>query len=72
MPEVLLEMGQPKEYEKTIQQLFVFLDKQPVKTIIAIDEFQQITAYPEKNTEALLRTYMQHLKNTRFIFDGRY
>jgi AAA+ ATPase superfamily predicted ATPase len=70
MPEVMLEMGQPKEYEKTIQQLFVFLDKQPVKTIIAIDEFQQITAYPEKNTEALLRTYMQHLKNTRFIFCG--
>lgn len=70
MPEVSLEMGQPKEYEKTIQQLFTFLDSQPVKTIIAIDEFQQITTYPEKNTEAFLRTYMQHLKNTRFIFCG--
>ncbi len=38
--------------------------------IIAIDEFQQISQYPEKNTEALLRTLIQPLKNTRFIFSG--
>lgn len=69
-PEISLDLGQPKEYEKTIQQLFAFLDSQPVKIVIAIDEFQQITAYPEKNTEALLRTYMQQLGNTHFIFCG--
>jgi AAA+ ATPase superfamily predicted ATPase len=69
-PEVTLDLGQPKEYEKTIQQLFAFLDTQSVKIVIAIDEFQQITTYPEKNVEALLRTYMQQLKNTRFIFCG--
>lgn len=69
-PEIMLDLGQSKEYEKTIQQLFAFLDKQPVQIVIAIDEFQQITAYPEKNTEALLRTYMQQLKNCRFIFCG--
>jgi uncharacterized protein len=38
--------------------------------IIAIDEFQQILTYPEKNTEALLRTYIQPLKNINFIFCG--
>lgn len=69
-PEVSLDLGQPKQYEKTIQQLFAFLDSQPVKVIIAIDEFQQILTYPEKNTEALLRTYIQPLKNTSFIFCG--
>jgi len=69
-PELSLDLGQPKQYEKTIQQLFSFLDNQSIKVIIAIDEFQQILSYPEKNTEALLRTYMQPLKNTRFIFCG--
>ena len=69
-PELSLDLGQPKQYEKTIQQLFTFLDSQPIKVIIAIDEFQQILAYPEKNTEALLRTYIQPLKNTSFVFCG--
>ena len=68
VPEVTLDLGLPREYERTIQQLFAFLDQQQVKVVIAIDEFQQITTYPEKNTEALLRTYMQQLKNCRFIF----
>ena len=69
-PEVSLDLGQPKQYEKTIQQLFAFLDSQQIKIIIAIDEFQQILTYPEKNTEALLRTHIQPLKNTNFIFCG--
>ena len=38
--------------------------------VIAIDEFQQILTYPEKNVEAVLRTYMQQLKNVHFIFCG--
>ena len=37
---------------------------------MAIDEFQQIREYPEKNTEALLRTYTQNFKNVSFIFCG--
>ncbi len=69
-PEVTLDLGQHRESERTIQQLFNFLDKQNIAVVIAIDEFQQITTYPEKNTEALLRTYMQQLKNCRFIFCG--
>jgi hypothetical protein len=38
--------------------------------VVAIDEFQQISQYPEKNIEALLRTYTQNLKYIRFIFCG--
>jgi hypothetical protein len=37
---------------------------------LGIDEFQQIADYPEKNTEAILRTVIQTLKNTQFIFSG--
>lgn len=69
-PEVSFEAGETRRPEKTIQQLFEFLDKQQKRIVIAIDEFQQIIEYPEKNTEALLRTYMQSLKYTSFIFCG--
>jgi len=37
---------------------------------VAIDEFQQIREYPEKGTEALLRSYIQFLPNVNFIFSG--
>jgi AAA+ ATPase superfamily predicted ATPase len=59
-----------QQKEKTIASLFQFLDDQNVKIVFAIDEFQQILEYPEKNTEALLRSQMQQLKNTIFIFCG--
>ncbi|MDH5609896.1 MAG: ATP-binding protein, partial [Cyclobacteriaceae bacterium] len=44
------------------------LDNQGVKLLIAIDEFQQILNYPEKNTEALLRSIIQDLHYINFIF----
>ena len=69
-PEISLELGPQKQYEKTIAQLLQFLDAQTIKTIIAIDEFQQILTYPEKNVDALLRTYIQPLQNVQFIFCG--
>lgn len=59
-----------QQKEKTIASLFEFLDSQNIKVVFAIDEFQQILEYPEKNTEALLRSQMQQLKNTVFIFCG--
>ncbi|MCF0192834.1 MAG: ATPase, partial [Prevotella sp.] len=33
-------------------------------------EFQTITKYPEKNVEALLRTYVQQCRNAVFMFAG--
>lgn len=69
-PELSFELGEVKQYEKTIHQLFTFLDQQKIQIVFAIDEFQQILEYPEKNTEALLRTHIQMLKNTNFIFCG--
>lgn len=37
---------------------------------MVIDEFQQITKYPEKNTEAILRGHIQRLGNASFVFAG--
>jgi len=69
-PEIRFEFAQPKEYEHTLRSLLQFLDNQTMPIVLAIDEFQQIANYPEKNTEALLRTIIQALKNTQFIFSG--
>ncbi len=69
-PELSLDISQPKQFEKTIVQLLQFIDDQKIKTVIAIDEFQQILNYPEKNIEALLRTAIQQLKHVNFIFCG--
>ena len=69
-PEIHFEFERPKEYEHTLRSLFQFLDSQQTKVVLAIDEFQQIADYPEKNVEALLRTIIQTLKNTQFIFCG--
>jgi hypothetical protein len=70
MPEIRFDFVQPKECEHTLRSLIQFLDSQQMNIVLAIDEFQQIANYPEKNIEALLRTIIQTLKNTRFIFSG--
>ena len=69
-PEVTLDFIQPAKYESSLQSILSFLESQGRLFVIAIDEFQQITRYPEKNTEAVLRTHLQQLKNVRFIFSG--
>ncbi len=69
-PEIHFEFVAQKECEQTLRSIFTFLESQHIHIVLAIDEFQQIALYPEKNTEALLRTFMQTLKNIRFIFSG--
>ncbi len=60
----------PKEVEANIDSVLQFLEKQKFKTVVALDEFQQIMHYPEKNVASWLRTRIQQLKNIVFIFSG--
>lgn len=53
-----------------LDEFFAYLEKQRKPVVIALDEFQQIMEYPEKNTEALLREQVQKLRNVQFIFSG--
>lgn len=69
-PQLQIAYQSVHEKEYTLRGLFDFLDQQGVYIVIAIDEFQQIREYPEKNLEALLRTYIQQTKNLTFIFCG--
>lgn len=69
-PQLQIAYQSPHEKEYTLRGLLEFLDSQEVPIVIAIDEFQQIRDYPEKNMEALLRTYIQQTHNLTFIYCG--
>lgn len=69
-PQLQLALQTTQEKEQTLERLLTFLNEQPRRVLLAIDEFQQIRNYPEKNIEALLRTYIQHLNNVTFLFCG--
>ncbi|MCQ2351406.1 MAG: ATPase [Paludibacteraceae bacterium] len=70
LPKFSFSFGNITNPEYTLDEIFEYIDKADKRCIIAIDEFQQITRYPEKNIEAILRTHIQHCKNADFIFAG--
>lgn len=70
MPTFSLELGDIERPEYTLEEIFRYLADADKPCIVAIDEFQQISKYPEKNIEALLRTHIQQLRNSHFIFAG--
>ena len=63
-------LGDIKDSQKSLEEIFQYLEEAKRPCVVAIDEFQQIEKYPEKNVEALLRTYIQHCHNATFIFAG--
>lgn len=69
LPEVSIDIAPAKE-EITLKEIFNYLQSSEKHCYIAIDEFQQIAEYPEKGIEALLRSYIQFLPTTHFIFAG--
>ena len=69
-PQVQFSYQNHQEKEHTLEGLLLFLEKQQQPVLLAIDEFQQVREYDNENVEALLRTYIQRLRNVRFIFCG--
>jgi AAA+ ATPase superfamily predicted ATPase len=63
-------IGEIRSAEITLEEIFKYLNSSDKPCIVAIDEFQQIAKYPEKNLEATLRTHVQKTINTTFIFSG--
>ena len=61
---------QPSERESSLKRIFEYMKASGKRCYVAIDEFQQILSYPEKGTEALIRSYIQFLPNVYFIFSG--
>lgn len=69
-PKFGVELGEITKPELTLEEIFTYLECANKPCIMAIDEFQQITHYPEKNIEALLRGHIQQMQNCRFVFAG--
>lgn len=70
LPTFNIELGDIEHPEYTLDEIFQYLNQADRRCIIAVDEFQQIAKYPEKNIEALLRTHIQKQANSNFIFAG--
>lgn len=69
-PTFNVQIGDIKSSETTLEEIFRYIELADRPCIVAIDEFQQIGTFPEKNIEALLRTHVQRCHNAQFIFAG--
>lgn len=63
-------LGDIQRPEYTLEEIFTYLDGADKPCLVAIDEFQQIAEYEEKNIEALLRGHIQKMRNCHFVFAG--
>ena len=68
MPSLSLNIDSTSD-EYTLKSIFDYLKSSKKQVYVAIDEFQQVAYYPEKGTEALLRSHVQ-FSNAGFIFSG--
>lgn len=69
-PTFNIKLGDIHSPELTLEEIFCYLEQADKPCVFAIDEFQQIANYPEKNVEALLRAHIQKMNNCLFIYAG--
>lgn len=65
-----VKLGDINMPDYTIREIFDFIEQADRRCFVVIDEFQQITKYPEKNIEAILRSHIQKSGNANFVFAG--
>ena len=65
-----ISLGEIVRPVDSLEEIFKYLEESDMPCLVAIDEFQQIAEYPERNVIGLLRTYVQKCKHTRFVFAG--
>lgn len=70
LPSLDIGLGDIQVPQTTLDEIFSYIAESDKPCIIAIDEFQQIGEYAEKNVEALLRTKIQQCQKAQFIFSG--
>ena len=70
LPTFDIKLGNIHAPELTLEEIFRYLELADKPCVFAIDEFQQIALYPEKNVEALLRAHTQKMNNCLFIYAG--
>lgn len=70
LPDFSIALGDIEQPTYLLEEIFKYLESADKPCIVAIDEFQQIAKYPEKNVEALLRSHIQKSGNCHFIYAG--
>ena len=65
-----LGVGSMTPPQTTLDEIFAYLRSADKHCLVAIDEFQQILYYTDRNVEAALRTQIQQCPNANFIFAG--
>lgn len=70
LPDFSIALGDIEQPIYVLEEIFKYLESADKPCIVAIDEFQQIAKYPEKNVEALLRSHIQKSGNCHFIYAG--
>ena len=70
LPSVELKVDTPSDIQYGFDHLMLFISKIKQDIVFVLDEFQQISNYPEKNIEQMLRTVIQSYPNIPFVFSG--
>ncbi len=70
IPEIFFSLREPPRPTISLQAIGEFLAGRKKPVVIALDEFQQISSYPEKNSEAIFRSWMQEFPDIHFIYSG--
>ena len=70
LPSWTVGVGDIKSPSATLDEIFSYIQQADKPCLVAIDEFQQITKYADKNIEAALRTHVQYCSNAKFVFSG--
>lgn len=68
-PTVSLDI-QPQSCDASLKEILEYMNSSGHECFVAIDEFQQILEYPEKGTEALIRSVVQFAPKVHFVFAG--
>lgn len=60
----------PELAEHSLAEIFSYMEQSGQLCVVAMDEFQSIADYGDRNMEALLRSHIQQLNSVHFIFSG--
>lgn len=60
----------PEMAEYSLAEIFSYMEQSGQPCVVAMDEFQTIADYGDKNVEALLRSHIQQLTTVHFVFSG--
>ena len=60
----------PELAEHSLAEIFSYMEQSGQQCVVAMDEFQSIADFGDRNMEALLRSHIQQLNSVHFIFSG--